>query len=148
MRRKVGSVVRIQLNEREFAFAQVLKEPLCAFFHYKSENPAPSIETIIASPIAFCIWVRNKPITSGEWPVLGVAAVSPSIDQHPAFFKKDVVSGKLFITHDGAGDEEPVTADRIAGLECAAVWESAQVVERLRDHFAGRPNYWVELYKK
>jgi len=30
------------------------------------------------------------------------------------------------------------------GLEAAAVWEPEHIEDRLRDHFDGKPNKWLE----
>lgn len=42
------------------------------------------------------------------------------------------------------GGEEPASRQELEGLEVAAVWDPEHVEDRLRDHFSGRPNKWVE----
>ena len=61
----------------------------------------------------------------------------------PRFFKKDRIAKKLSI-YDDDDIEHPATLEEIEGLECAAVWEPQHVVDRLNDHFEGRPNKWVD----
>lgn len=141
IRRRVGDIVMVPLGAGFFAFAQVLREPLMVFFDVKADRQLP-IDEIQSKNPAFSIWVANNAVTKGEWRVIGSAAVDPSIDQKPLFFKKDALSGALSLTHDGT-DELPVGNTNIEHLERAAVWEPTHVVDRLNDHFAGRPNVWA-----
>ena len=141
-KRRVGDIVTIPLGGGNFAFGQVLSEPLIAFFDVTAKSELP-VEDILNSQVAFSLWVMNHAVTNGEWKVIAHADVNASIDQAPAFFKKDIITGKLSITHDG-GDEMPATLQEIEGLERAAVWEPSHIVDRLNDHFSGRPNVWAE----
>ncbi|MBZ4417073.1 immunity 26/phosphotriesterase HocA family protein [Myxococcus sp. RHSTA-1-4] len=143
VRRRVGDIVAIPLSEGRLAFAWVLPEPLMAFFDFRAREPAPPVEEIAGKPIAFSLWVMNHAVTSGLWPVLGRVTVPEELLRPPAFFKQDPLSGALSITHDG-GDERPASREECLHLERAAVWEPGHVVDRLEDHFAGRPNKWVE----
>ncbi len=64
------------------------------------------------------------------------------------FCKQDIVSGKLYIYQEvpelAPLYERPATTGECIGLEAAAVWEAEHVEDRLRDHFAGQLNKWVE----
>lgn len=141
-KRRIGDILKIDLGDGSLAFARVLEEPLIAFYDLRADVPI-AVERIIQSPIAFKIWVMNYAVTSGEWPVIGHAPLDEDLKEEPRFFKKDAISGQLSI-YWGNGCEKPATLEDIEGLECAAVWEPEHVVDRLRDHFAGRPNMWVE----
>ncbi len=137
-----GSIVQIDLGTGELGFAQVLEPPLMAFFDLKAtECMAP--DEIIKAPIAFSVWVMKYAVSGGDWPVIGRAEVAEDLNERPAFYKRDRISGALYITYTGA-EEVPATLDDVEGLECAAVWEPEHVVDRLNDYFAGRPNKWVE----
>lgn len=145
VKRRVGDVVEIHLGDGRRAYGLVLKAPLIAFFDVWSTQRL-SVDEILAHPIVFSIWVMYSPINEGEWEVIGHIDVPTSINQRPPFFKKDAITGKLFITHDGA-EEIPAALQDVQGMECAAVWSAEHVVERLNDHFAGRPNLAVEQMK-
>jgi len=43
-----------------------------------------------------------------------------------------------------AGHIRQASRAECEGLERCAVWEPEHVEDRLRDHFAGKPNVWVE----
>lgn len=142
VRRRVGDVVSIPLSQMRFGFGWVLEEPLVAFFDHEDANRQPSAEQIAQYPVAFRIWVMNHAITEGRWPVIGRVAITQELKEAPWFFKQDPLSGRLTITRDGAV-EIPSTLEQCSHLERAAVWEPEHVEERLRDHFAGMPNKWV-----
>ena len=140
-----GDILKIPLADAKFAFARVLKYPLVAFYDLRSEG-IPNIDSIIASSVAFKIWVMKYAVTNGEWLVIGNRPLTPELEEPSLFFKRDAIFGALSI-YLGAGAEKPATIDECKGLECAAGWDPVHIIDRLNDHFAGRPNKWVELMK-
>ncbi len=145
-KRRVGDIFKIDLGDGSWAYGRVLKEPLVAIYDLKTSKEVP-LQTIISSPVAFKVWVMNSAITKGIWPVIGNAPLTPDLEVQPPFFKRDPLSGALSITYVGGGDEIPASLEDCANLENAAVWSAEHIVDRLNDHFAGRPNKWVELLK-
>ena len=145
-RRRVGDVVSIDLGEGRFGFAVVLKEPLFGYYDYSSDAPAPPLSEIVASPIAFKVCTMRHHVVSGRWPVIGRIEISDEDAALPWFFKEDSLTNQLSKTRDGT-EELPVTEEEAMQMERAAVWEPDHVVDRLRDHFAGVPNKWVESLK-
>jgi len=139
-----GSIAQTELGDRTFAFGQVLKPPLIAFLDLRADSALP-IEEIAGCKVVFSVWVMKYAVADGDWPVIGRADVPGNRDERPAFFKKDRISGSLSITYTGE-EEAPATLEGIRDLECAAVWvwDPEHVVDRLNDHFAGKPNKWVE----
>jgi hypothetical protein len=147
LRRKLGDIVSIPLGEGRVGFGWVLGEPLMAFFDYSNDSDQiPSVEKISQAPLAFRIWVMNHALTEGIWPVIGHAPIPDELATPPWFFKQDPLSRKVSITQTGA-EEMPAENVQCEQLECAAIWEPDHVVDRLRDHFAGRSNKWVESMK-
>lgn len=140
VRRKLGDVVKIRLDDASCAFGRVLAEPIIAFYDLKSVE-IPALDTIVAAPIAFRVCVMNSVITDGTWPVLGNVPLTEELLMSIAFRKRDLISGKITIYRDGV--ETPATKEECANLECAAVWSPSHILDRLRDHFAGLPNKWV-----
>jgi hypothetical protein len=141
---KVGDILRIDLDADHHAYAQVAGNPLIIFFEGNFTSDLP-IEDIPNLPVAFSLWVYNYAVEKGVWPVIGHRSLTAENEQEPFFYKQDIITGRLFLYHSSfAGYERAATLDECAGLECAAVWEPEQVVDRLRDHAAGHPNEWVE----
>lgn len=148
-RRIPGQIVEIGLGQGKKSYARVLNEPLFAFYDkiYDASNelnPSQMIEL----PVAFKIDVMNSAVTTGRWPVIGRIDLSPDLEEVAKFCKQDIVTGALFIYQEvpdlAPYFERPATIEECEGLEVAAVWDAEHVEDRLRDHFAGRPNKWVE----
>lgn len=149
VKREPGQIARIELGQGTFSYAQILREPLIAFFDalYDS-NEKPSVEEITSSPVAFTLMVMNHAITQGRWPVIGRTDIPPERQAPPSFCKQDAITGRLSIYQEvpelAPHYERPAKIGECLNLEAAAVWEPEHVEDRLRDHFAGRPNKWVE----
>jgi hypothetical protein len=147
IRRTVGDIVAIPIDEDHVAFGLVLEEPLLALFDFKCEvGEVPTVEDIVRRPVAFRIWVMNHPIVDGSWRIVGRVAVPENLADAPWFFKQDPISGRVTITKTGAEEVSPAP-NQAEALEPAAVWEPEHVIDRLRDHFNGRPNKWVEAMR-
>jgi len=143
-----GTVVSIEYEPGRECFAMVLEDPLVAFFDYSTErNTQTPISEIVGKPIAFKIWVMKYAITGKLWPVVGQGPVPTELQPLPWFYKKDALNGKIYRTKMGGGGDFESSLAEIEGLECAAVWDPEHVVDRLKDHFAGRANKWLEILK-
>ncbi|WNG21438.1 hypothetical protein F0U63_47110 [Cystobacter fuscus] len=140
IRRVEGAVVSIDLGDGTHGFGRVLERPLFAFYDLRGER-IPPIEEIIAKPVLFKICVMDHAVTAGTWPVVGSSPLEPSMRESPFFFKQD---GPGRFWRYRSGQETPASRSEIEGLERAAVWEPIHVVDRLKDHFAGRENIWVK----
>ena len=143
MRRKVGDVLRIPLGNGENGFGRVLPSVLVAFYDAKSP-PDLSIDEIVDRAILFKVWVMDYAIKKGVWQVIGNVPPTEDLLVEPWFFKKDPISEVLTLYRDSTGEEVPAKRSDCEKLEYAAVWDPEHVADRLRDHFAGRPNMWVE----
>lgn len=141
IKRKEGDFVRIRLDNDSACFARVLADPLIAFYDMRAVD-SPTVEELESLPILFKIWVMNNAITSGRWPVIGHLPLDASLRQSVNFFKQDPISKKVYIYRDD--QEYPASKEDCNGMECAAVWSAEHVEDRLRDHYAGVANKWVE----
>ncbi|WP_426757331.1 immunity 26/phosphotriesterase HocA family protein [Myxococcus sp. Y35] len=141
-RRRVGDVVAVDLGEGYTAFGQVLSEPLVAFYDLKSRD-VPPVEEITVCPVLFVVNVMNYAVTRGEWPVIGRAPVDAELVEGLRFGKVDHYGDEhCVVLWDGR--QEPASLEEAEALEPAAVWDPSHVVDRLNDHYAGRPNKWLE----
>ncbi len=140
---RVGDVVQVPLSGGTCGYGYVLVEPLIAFLDHRDGGQTEDFHDVVQKPLLFKIWVSNRPMRDGSWPVVGHVDPTTEALKPVPFFKQDAISRKLSITYDG-GKEVPATPDDCRGLERAAVWEPEHVVDRLLDHFEGRPNKWVE----
>jgi hypothetical protein len=140
----VGDVVKVDLGDGTMGFGRVLSDPLMAFYDLRTNN-VPTLDAIVSSTVLFRVWVMHYAIKSGFWKVIGNLPLSKEPEDTPKFFKRDPINGKYSIYY--REQDIPATQEETEGLECAAVWEPEHVEDRLRDHFAGKPNVWVELLR-
>jgi hypothetical protein len=139
-----GDVFKIDLKNGKYVFGRVLKNPLYAFYDLQAET-IPSLDYILSRPVLFKVWVMKYAITKNVWEVIGHRPLEIDLETSPRFFKQDGISKKLSIYHESK--ETPASIHECEGLECAAVWDPNHIEDRLRDHFAGRKNKWVESLK-
>lgn len=142
---KVGAIVKVPLEPGWHTYARLLQPPLLAFYDSRSNRELP-LEEIISKPILFKIAVMRDAVTSGRWQKIGAMPLESHLVEEPVFFRQDALKPDQFFLYRG-GQEYPATRAECVGLERAAVWEAEHVEDRLRDHYAGRPNRWVESLK-
>ncbi|MBV9657094.1 MAG: hypothetical protein JO295_03185 [Verrucomicrobia bacterium] len=136
-----GKVFEVALPGGGFAYGMVIVFPLAAFFDFRFAE-RPQIADILSRPVAFRIHIMRACLSRSGWPVIGFATVPDALNQTPDFYKFDRIA-RRFSLYRGHY-EEPASREKCLGLECAAVWSAVHVESRLGDHFAGRPNHWVE----
>lgn len=144
-RKKIGDLVRIPLDGGWFAYGRVLADPDFAFYDLRTRHDTP-LDQILNRPVLFRLSVMKHATTTGVWPIIGWAALEERLGEPACYFRQDALTRELFIfTSDGQiWSERPATFEECDGLECLAVWEPEHVQNRLGDHFAGRPNKWLE----
>jgi hypothetical protein len=146
VRRREGDVLKIALGDGRHSYAQVSGDPLVVFFEGAFTDDLP-LSRVPHLPVLFRIWVHDDAIKKGVWPVIGNQPLTPENEAEPFFYKQDDMTGALSLYHstfDQTGWERPSSATECAGLECAAVWDAEHVEDRLRDHYAARPNKWLQ----
>lgn len=144
LKRRIGDVVKIPLEDGSSCFGRVLDEPLVAFYDIKTDLQ-PSIDEIVRLPVLFKVWVMNHAITSGRWEVIGHHDVDNALMEPVRFFKQDPITKEVCIYLNS--EEIAATREQCKDLERAAVWNPEHIEDRLRDHYLGVPNKWVESLK-
>lgn len=142
-KRNVGDLLKVMLTEVQHSYVLVLPSARYAFFDYLG-NEELSPEEIVKLKILFQLFVMDNAVTSGRWVIVGHAEPSLPFLQSPPFFKQDAINKTKFWLYLGDGKEVPATREQCSGLERYAVWDPEHVEDRLRDHYAGRPNKWVQ----
>ncbi|TQF67821.1 hypothetical protein [Pseudoalteromonas luteoviolacea] len=145
-RRTVGSILQVQLAESVFCYAQILDKQF-VFFDYKSNKELLDSELDClekAAPL-FYLSVYKDVVTKSRWLIKGKLALRQEFHSVPMQFIQD---GELFeLYNPNTGEITPATYEECKCLEYAATWEASHVEDRLRDHFNGVSNKWVESLK-
>lgn len=138
-----GAVVAVPLGDGVHSYAQMLDDPEYAFFDCSTNDDLPAA-AIVARPVLFRLWAMRSAHSTGRWPKVGAAPVSPALQEPVRRYNQDPLRPQdIRLTFDGCDGPLGSVADCEA-LECAAVWDAEHVEDRLRDHFAGRPCQWVD----
>jgi Immunity protein 26 len=145
-KRVVGDIVKISLGDGFHTYARVLDEALFTFYDSHTKEEMPILE-IITLPILFQIAVMDYAVKRGRWVIVGNAPLDdPRLKQRPQFMQ-DILRKEQFSIYEKGGKIRPAVKEECIGLERAAVWEPTHVEDRLRDHYAGQKNKWVESLK-
>jgi len=142
--RTIGAIVKIDLGNGFFNYAQILKQDI-AFFDIYVKDELKNLNILMDKPVLFFLGVYNDVITSGRWGKIGMLLIRKEFESTPNKYIQDALNPnkfELYITD--TGEIAPSSKEKCKGLECAAVWEAEHVEERLRDHFSGRPNKYVQ----
>jgi hypothetical protein len=141
-KRAVGDIVRIDLGDGFHAYARVLEEALFAFYDSRLSEELP-VDRIVALPILFQIPVMDYAVRRARWVIVGSAPLEDGLSNPRPRFMQDAIRKDEFRIYQ-SGRIRPATKQECIGLEREAVWDPTHVEDRLRDHYAGRRNKWVE----
>lgn len=143
---KDGDVFAIPLSNGKYGFGQVCKEGgSCAYFDLQSDDFLP-VETIIKSPVAFRVATVIGAAKKGGWLKLGNSPLEGSLNELASYRNQPVCSNQLYLVK--GNNFIPATYDEVKDLESLSTWNESQVVERLLNHFEGRPDPMTERLKK
>ena len=141
-RRTVGAVLRIPLSGRWHCYAQTLPEADFAFFDLRTDKEIP-VDEIVRRSVLFREAVIKSAWTTGRWRRVGKASLSRKLAKPVSKFIQDALDPSRFSVYLG-GQIRPATRAECEGLQRCAVWDPRHIEDRLRDHYAGIPNKWVE----
>jgi hypothetical protein len=128
--RRVRWTGRLTLREGSEAYKHV-------FAH---KNDALRLEN---TPVALCKGGNESAELETEG--IGNRPLEHDMIAEPVFFKQDPINNRFFKYYEST--TVAATRQECLGLERAAVWEPEHVEDRLRDHYAGVTNKWVESLK-
>jgi len=140
-----GSILEININDKYYCYAQILKNANYAFFNYKSEKKLKDFSCLTKAPILFVVAVYKSIITKGRWIKVGKMTIREELKVLPMKFIQDSLDPQRFKIYDpNTGEIKKSTRNECVGLECAAVWEAEHVEDRIADFYEDKPNKWVE----
>ena len=143
-RKKPGTIVRIELDDGHHTYARELEHPFVAVYDARTSEPLQP-EQIIEHPALFIVGVFDKAFN--RWKKIGYVPLRPNELAVPDRFIQDVANPANCRLVDINGNARPATIEECEGRESATIWDSDEVADRIRDHYAGRPNRLAELLK-
>lgn len=142
---KEGDVLAIPLGDGSYGFGQICHSKSYAYFDLRSEV-LPEIQDVVSCPVLFRVSMVQDAIKNGGWIILGNAPLKGGLAEPGTFWTQAVGCNDVNIFRNNVFI--PAARDDVAGLELLAWWYEHHIVERLLDHFAGRPNKTAEFFRK
>ena len=142
-----GTILKIPFDGPIHTYARVLRHPFIAVYDCKTSEDLTSMEGIVAQKVLFVVAVMDRAVTDGRWEVVGKVPLADGEIPIPDQFMQDMFNPNNCKIIDSSGNIREATIEECVGLERAAVWEAEHVEDRIRDHYKGRPNRWLESMK-
>ena len=144
-----GQVYRVDFEEGWHTYGRMLEDrPYFAFHDWRVQVPAADLLEVVKSPVLFVVAVRWHYHHQGRsWPSVGNVPLDVVDTPIPLQFILSPPDSTRPILADSKGGRWPATLEQCVGLEPVMVWDADHVEQRLADHYAGRPNHWVEMYR-
>ncbi|MBV1851784.1 Imm26 family immunity protein [Catellatospora tritici] len=144
--------MRVPLGDGRFAYGRQLWSVNAEFYDHVdlSEKPIDLLE-LVEKPVAFTVWVSDRCFKrNGRWTLLdSVPLLERELRRLDVKFQQDVTGQAITIASRSCPpslyfSRRLATAEECENVEREAIWSPEHVEDRLRDHFDGRPNKWVE----
>jgi Immunity protein 26 len=141
-----GALIRINLKDGYDTFARLLANGQVAFYSIRCFHEEPiELNQIYESDILFVTAVMKYAFKKETWKIIDVRPLEKALSEPRNYFIKDILSGRFSIYRSNDGSIRDSLLKECQGLEEAAGWDPEHIEERLMDHFANRPNKWVEM---
>ena len=137
-----GSVIRTTTGGGQAYYGRLLEFPWAVFYDLRTEQPVDDLQAIVSAPAAFTVAAHKDLIAKDQWEVIGSVPLDGSLQPPAEQAVIDVLDPDRHRIIDADGEIRPATAEEVAGLEPAEVWDPEAVVDRLDDYFAGYPDRW------
>lgn len=142
---KEGDVLAIPLGDGTYGFGQVCSGGDYAYFDLRS-NRLPHMDEIVWRPVAFRVAMVGDSAKKGGWTILGNLPLIGPLAELASYRNQPVGSNQLYLVK---GNQRTLaTYEQVKDLEVMSWWYEDHVVQRLIDHFAGRPNLEFDSDRK
>lgn len=145
---KIGAVLAVPLDDLGFGAAQLAEGGDFAFFDLRAKHAEdfPPLADLVRTPLAFRVPMVKGEAKAGGWLFLGEATLVEGLASESPYWNQPVGSNQLRVIRHN--QFSPTTAEAIQGMEPMAWWMAEQVVQRLQDHFMGRPNLHAQTISR
>ncbi|MGP3923606.1 hypothetical protein [Streptomyces sp. 8N616] len=141
----VGGVLEIPLSGGRVAYGEMLAtRPYLAFFAGGPATGEKGAQEALQHEPLFIVAVHKSAYSQGRWGSFVHRAPKDELPAVPEFFRQNAMNLADCQITDALGNTRPATPQQCVHLERSAVWEAEHIESRLEDHYAGRPNAFVE----
>lgn len=146
---KTGDIIKVPFDGKHFIYAQYLSDGLYSFYDIKVQKDISDLADILKAKKMFSIIVHSSALKKNGWAIVGNMHL-PSHDREnpPLFVDKILPHGQkpAYEIYQN-GQTRDASKEECIGLEYFFVWSPERVEERIRDYYAGRPNFQAEYYR-
>jgi len=143
-----GSIIKVPIEDDWHVYGRLLsRSPFYAFYDSYVQEDQHDMNAIVRRNTLFIICVYDYVIRKSLWPIVGHVPLKHNEETIPPRFIQDGFPPYNCSILEADGQGRSATIEECRGLERASVWEHEHVISRVTDHYAGRPNVWVELLK-
>jgi hypothetical protein len=139
--RTIGAIVSVPI-ENYSVHAQVLADTDMVFFDSRNKADQP-LADILSSNVLFRVGVNSDAILDGRWIKVGKAEISQEHLIPVSRFIQNALNPEKFEIYTG-GTTRSASKDECKNLDRCAVWAVNHIEDRIRDHYNGVENVWVE----
>jgi hypothetical protein len=137
-----GGVLRVPLAGDKVAYAVMFGAfPYVAF--YGEDDGLASQRPPSGQPL-FVVAVQKNAYSGSGWGSVLFRLAERELPPIPSFFRQNVMRPDDCEIVDGSGATRKASREECSGLERSAVWAAVHVESRLQDHYADRPNVFLE----
>lgn len=144
-----GSYFLINLNNSRFQLGRILKKPLMVIYDKQFEN-IPNFNKKIAlnSKTLFIVPIASRSIENNIFKIIGHDNITKEeLELLPPQFHQKLTNLNRCTLVYFDGREVSATPQECIGLEAIGSWDVEHVIERIEDHYKGKPNINYELTK-
>jgi hypothetical protein len=138
-----GEFVAIPLDG-EFGFLRIARKTRFGLYDFKA-SAIPPLEEIERHRILCVLGGSPEAMASGRWRIIGQKPLEPELLMPVKYFRHP--KGTTYLDIYEEGEFKPYAGEDLTKMECAASWEPRHIEERLRNHFADRPDPATESAK-
>jgi len=146
---RVGNVIKIKLNEDNSGLARVIGGSFLEFYDVLLSDAQSNFDcaSITQHNVTFTLSVHKSWTKNSGWQLIG--SNTNAIPNPPRQFMQGIGNPNDIKIVDPTDGIYPATRQQVEleGLERVAVWEDSHIEDRLRDHFSGKPNVWMDQLK-
>lgn len=137
-----GGVLKVPLPAKRAAYAAMLAAfPYVAF--YGEDDGLAGCRAPSGQPL-FVVAVQKNAYSGGDWGPILFRLDEVDLPQIPSFFRQNVMNADDCVIVDASGATRNASPSECVGLERSAVWAAIHIESRLQDHYASRPNAFLE----
>ena len=130
-RRTPGSIVKIDLKNGYYNYAQIVENGIAFFDIYTKDPELEDLSILLEKPVLFILEVYRDVISTRLWLKVGKLPIREDLKILPMQCIQDGLDETQFeLYNPNTGEVTQATGEECEGLETCAVWEAHAVEKR------------------